>query len=119
HPAANDEFGAAIEPLRDSFSGNVRPALLVLLAAAIFVLLVACANVANLFLMRGAVRAREMALRVAVGATGGRIMRQILTESFLASLVGGLAGVGLAIAGVPAIARLIPPGTLAGASIGV
>ena len=119
YPEANDQFGVKLRPLREAFSGDVRPAMLVLLGAAIFVLLVACANVANLFLMRGAVRAKEMALRIAIGASRGRIVRQILTESFLVALLGGVAGVCLAIAGIPAIARLIPPDTLAGASVGM
>jgi predicted permease len=119
YPAANAQCGVNLRPLREAFSGDVRPAMLVLLGAAIFVLLVACANVANLFLMRGAVRAKEMALRIAIGASRGRIIRQILTESFLVALLGGLAGVGLAVAGIPAIARLIPPHTLAGASVGM
>jgi putative ABC transport system permease protein len=60
-----------------------------------------------------------MALRIAIGASRGRIIRQILTESFLVALLGGVAGVCLAIAGIPAIARLIPPDTLAGASVGM
>jgi putative ABC transport system permease protein len=119
YPGANAQSGVNLRPLREAYSGNVRPAMLVLLGAAIFVLLVACANVANLFLMRGAVRAKEMALRIAIGASRGRIIRQILTESFLVALLGGLAGVGLAMAGIPAIARLIPPDTLAGASVGM
>ena len=119
YPGVNAQFGVNLRPLREAYSGNVRPAMLVLLGAAIFVLLVACANVANLFLMRGAVRAKEMALRIAIGASRGRIIRQILTESFLVALLGGLAGVGLAMAGIPAIARLIPPDTLAGASVGM
>ena len=119
YPASNDQFGVKLQPLRESFSGDARLAMLVLLGAAIFVLLVACANVANLFLMRSAVRAKEMALRMAIGASGGRIMRQVLTESFLVALLGGLAGVGIAMAGIPAMARLIPADTLAGASIGM
>ena len=119
YPEANDQFGVNLRPLREAFSGDERPAMLVLLGAAIFVLLVACANVANLFLMRGAVRAKEMALRIAIGASRRRIIRQILTESFLVALLGGVAGVCLAIAGIPAIERLIPPDTLAGASVGM
>ncbi len=117
YPGTNAQFGVNLQPLRDRFSGDMRPAVLVLLGAAVFVLLVACANVANLFLMRGAVRAREMSLRLAIGASRGRIVRQVLTESFLVALLGGVAGVGLAIAGVHAIARWTPPETLAGASI--
>jgi hypothetical protein len=87
----NKQFGVYMRPLRNSFSGDVRPAMLVLLLAAVFVLLVACANVTNLFLMRGAVRTKEMALCIAIGARGGRIIRQILTESFLVALLGGVA----------------------------
>ncbi|MDR3699930.1 MAG: ABC transporter permease [Candidatus Sulfopaludibacter sp.] len=113
----DNQFGVNLQPLRDGFSGDMRPAVLVLLGAAVFVLLVACANVANLFLMRGAVRAREMSLRLAIGASRGRIARQVLTESFLVALLGGVAGVGLAMAGIHAIARWTPPETLAGASI--
>jgi putative ABC transport system permease protein len=119
YPQSNDQFGVKLQPLRESFAGDARPAMLVLLGAAIFVLLVACANVANLFLMRGAVRAKEIALRIAIGASRGRIVRQILTESFLVALLGGLAGVGLAMAGIPAMARLIPADRLAGASVGM
>jgi putative ABC transport system permease protein len=119
YPKANDQFGVKLQPLRELFSGDVRSAMLVLLGAAIFVLLVACANVANLFLMRGAARAKEMALRIAIGASSGRIVRQILTESFLVAALGGLAGVGLAMAGIPAIVALIPSDTLAGASVGM
>ena len=119
YPGANDQFGVALRPLRESFSGDIRPAILVLLGAAIFVLLVACANVANLFLMRGAVRSREMALRIAIGASRGRIVRQILTESLIVAVSGGLCGVGIAVAGIPAIARVISEDMLAGASIGL
>jgi len=117
YPESNDQFSVSLQSLREAFSGDVRPAMLLLLAAAMFVLLVACANVANLFLMRGAVRAKEMALRMAIGASGGRIVRQILTESFLVALLGGVAGVGLAMAGIRGIAGLIPADTLAGASV--
>jgi putative ABC transport system permease protein len=117
YPEANDQFGVNLQLLRDRFSGDVRPAVLVLLGAAIFVLLVACANVANLFLMRGTVRAREMALRLAIGASHGRIVRQVLTESFLVALLGGLAGIALAMAAIPSMARFLPQETLAGATI--
>ena len=119
YPEANGQVGVHLRSLRDAFSGDVRPAMLVLLGAAIFVLLVACANVANLFLMRGAVRAKEMALRLAIGASRGRILRQMLTESFLVALLGGVAGVCLASAGIPAIAWLIPSDTLAGATVDI
>ncbi|HEX7361977.1 MAG TPA: ABC transporter permease [Bryobacteraceae bacterium] len=117
YPSSNDQFGVALRPIRDVFVGNVRPAILVLLGAVIFVLLIACANVANLFLMRGASRSKEIALRIAIGASRGRIIRQMLTESFLLALLGGLLGLMLAIGGIAGIAQLIPTGSLGGATV--
>ena len=74
YPGSNDQFGVMLRPIRDVFVSELRPAVLVLFGAVMFVLLIACANVANLFLMRGAGRTREMALRIAVGASRGRII---------------------------------------------
>ncbi len=117
YPQTNSQFGVKLRPLRDVFSGDMRPAMLLLQVAAFFVLMVACANVANLFLMRGAGRAREIALRSAIGASSGRIVRQILTESLLVGLLGGLAAIGLAIVAIPALSHLIPQDTLGGTTV--
>jgi putative ABC transport system permease protein len=117
YPGSNDQFGVTLRPVRDVFVSGLRSAVLVLSGAAVFVLLIACANVANLFLMRGAGRTKEIALRIAVGASRSRIIYQILVESFVLAFLGGLLSLGLAFAGIRGLARLIPMNMLAGASV--
>ena len=114
YPADNDQFGITLRPIRELFVGDIRPAILILFAAAMFVLLIACANVANLFLMRAAGRTREVAMRVAIGATRARIVQQMLAESFIVAGLGGLLGIALAFAGMRAISSLIPAAAMSG-----
>jgi putative ABC transport system permease protein len=101
--------GIVLDTLQDDRVGDVRPALLVLFGAVGLVLLIACANVANLFLARGLKRQREMSLRIALGASRHRIFQQLIIEGLLLVACGGLLGFGLALAGFAPLVSLMPP----------
>ncbi|MGH9662816.1 MAG: FtsX-like permease family protein, partial [Bryobacteraceae bacterium] len=101
---------AEILPLKDLLVEKIRKSLLVFMGAVAFVLLIACANVANLLLMRGTSRRQETAVRAALGAGRGRLIWQLLTESAVISLCGSAAGILLAVAGVPILLALAPAG---------
>ena len=109
HPDANTGVGLSVVPLRDELVGPVRPVLVVLFGAVAFVLVVALANVANLILVRGTARQKELGVRAALGAGRGRIVRQLLTEGVILATLGGLLGLGLAHLGVRALVAAIPP----------
>ncbi|UCG87811.1 MAG: ABC transporter permease [Gemmatimonadota bacterium] len=104
----NTGYQIQLRSFQDSIVGLVKTPLYILLAAVGFVLLTACVNVANLLLAHGEARKREIAIRAAIGASGGRVTRQLLTESFLLAALGGVAGLGVAVIGVDALVAMAP-----------
>ena len=108
HPDTNREWGAKVVPLTEQIVGDLRPALLAFMGAVGFVLLLACANVANLLLVRGVTRRKEIAIRTALGATQRDLIKQLLTEAAVLGLAGAALGATLAFAAVGVVSVMAP-----------
>jgi len=113
HPRTNEGIKITAVPINQHYNGNITDtAWIAFITAGALVLLIACANVANLLLIRAAERAREIAVRASLGATRGRVVRQLLVENVLLALAGGVLGVAFALAGLQVVSRFVPPDTL-------
>jgi putative ABC transport system permease protein len=109
YPETNARVGATVVPIAEDFAGDTKDGLLVLQVASVFVLLIACSNLANLLLARSTSRKREMAVRIALGATRGQIARKWLAESLLLAVIGGALGLAIGQASWNALGTLVPP----------
>jgi putative ABC transport system permease protein len=107
YPSFKKDWSVAVVPMQEVYAGNTRPILVILLGAVALVLLIACANVSNLTLARGNARSREIAIRIALGAHSGRIVRQMLTESIMLALLGCALGLLFATFGIRLLARMV------------
>lgn len=119
YPEADAKVGVTVMSLKKSIVGDIESFLIVLLGAVVFVLLIACSNVANLLLARATGRTREFAIRLALGASRGRIVRQLLTESILMGVIGGALGLLLAAWGTQAIIAVLPDALPRSQEIGI
>lgn len=108
YPATNTGRGINVVPLHDVVVGNTRPVLLTLFGTVVFLLVIACANVANVLLLRATVRRKEIAIRMALGASRARILSRLLTESILLAIIGGAFGVVIAVLGVYVLVNIAP-----------
>ncbi len=123
YPADNIALDAVVNPMHEQLVSQSKPALVTLLGAVIFVLLIACGNIANLMLTRATARRREISIRISLGASDWQIIKQLVMEGLLLSLMGAIAGVGLAYALMPSLIHLagtsLPPGTDVGIDVHV